>query len=188
MPSAAADCPHCRQPMHAVRARARSGYCLLLDQCRRCGGIWCDRWELYPIAADEAARLDPLDAERLAAPAPPAAGAGACPRCTSPLRPFRDPLLPPDADIERCPVCDGLWLNRGALRRARARAAATPERALPHLTRALGDQRAWPHVANLDAVTYASDDTADDAPDWRGWLRTAAPWLALATLLRLVLR
>ncbi len=188
MPSAPADCPHCRAPLRAVRARARSGYCLLLDQCPRCGGIWCDRWELYPLAADEAARLDPVDETSLAAATPLPTTPGRCPRCRTALRPFSDPVLPADAAIERCAVCDGLWLNRGSLRRAKQRAPVPPVNALPHLTRALGDARAWPHVANLDAVTYATDDAPIDELDWHAWLRNAAPWLALATLLRLLLR
>ena len=51
MPSLPAPCPHCAVTMDQVTAHARSGYCLILDQCRRCGGIWCDRWELYPLDA-----------------------------------------------------------------------------------------------------------------------------------------
>lgn len=174
--------------MHAVTARARSGYCLLLDQCPRCGGIWCDRWELYPVGADEAARLDPVDAAQLDATAPATTGPGRCPRCTSALRPFRDPAIPAGARIERCTVCEGLWLNRGELRRTRQRAAAPRSDALPHLARALGNDAAWPRITNLDAVTYTADDTASDDLDWREWLRNAAPWVVLATLLRLLLR
>ena len=51
MPSRPAPCPHCAVTMREVTAHARTGYGLLLDQCPRCGGIWCDRWELFPLDA-----------------------------------------------------------------------------------------------------------------------------------------
>jgi Zn-finger nucleic acid-binding protein len=44
-------------------------------------------------------------------------GSGECPVCTLDLKPFKDPMLPPDASIKRCPGCSGLWLNRGDLKR-----------------------------------------------------------------------
>ena len=189
MPSRPAPCPHCALTMDQVTAHARSGYCLLLDQCRRCGGIWCDRWELYPLDAAEAARLDPFDESRLQSPAEASQGPGRCPRCTTPLRPFRDPALPPDARIERCPVCDGMWLNRGALGRAKQRPPGpAPERAR-HLAQALGSTATWAQVSNLDAATYDADEPpASDQIGWREWLRSAGPWIALGALLRLLLR
>src|SRR5690606_23055822 len=117
-----APCPHCGVLMHGVSARATNGYRLVLDQCAQCGGIWCDRWELYPLDAAEAERLDAVDTDLLAVPPPAPVRPGRCPRCTCALRPFRDPLLPDDAVIERCPVCDGMWCKRGALRRAKHKA------------------------------------------------------------------
>lgn len=179
--------------MDAVRAQARSGYALVLDQCPRCGGIWCDRWELYPITAAAAADLDPLDAPRLQAPPASPAQAGRCPRCTAALRPFRDPALPADARIERCPVCDGMWLNRGSLARAKGVGATTPSgnttSLIARLGSSLGARPPWSEVRNLDAATYAADpDAPDDALDWRGALSSLVPWLALAALVRLLLR
>jgi Zn-finger nucleic acid-binding protein len=176
--------------MHQVTARARSGYGLMLDQCPQCGGVWCDRWELYPLDAGEAHRLDPLDDDRLHAGPPPPSAPGRCPRCTAPLRPFSDPVLPPDSAIERCAVCDGMWLNRGSLARAKGRTAAGDDytRRVDTLTRALGNQATWPQVSNLDAATYADDEAPTDDRQWLEWLRSAGPWIALAALLRLVLR
>ena len=52
-------------PMKPVTARANPGSLIELDQCDQCGGIWCDKWELFPIQADEAARLEPADQELL---------------------------------------------------------------------------------------------------------------------------
>lgn len=191
MPALPAACPHCAVTMRQVTARARSGYGLLLDQCPHCGGVWCDRWELYPLAADEAHRLDPLDETRLHARPPTPRTPGRCPRCTAALRPFTDPALPADAVIERCPVCDGMWLNRGSLARSKPRRPTSdgaPPAVVADLTRALGSTTHWPAVSNLDAATYAADDAPDDGRDWSTWLRRAGPWVALATLLRLLLR
>lgn len=177
--------------MRAVSARATSGYRLLLDQCERCGGIWCDRWELYPLDAADAQRLDDLDTDRLAGAPPPPDRPGRCPRCTSPLRPFRDPLLPADARIERCPVCDGMWCQRGALRRAKHRARRRPAAAdVEQLARILTPGTpppAPPAITNLDAATYASE-LAPEGVDWREWLARTGPWLAALTLLKLLLR
>jgi Zn-finger nucleic acid-binding protein len=103
--------------MNEVTAPASLGYAILLDQCPRCGGIWCDRWELYPVTMAGADRLDSVDVDALQRPTVAARAHLECPRCRARVRPFRDALLPPDARIERCPNCDGMWLNRGELRR-----------------------------------------------------------------------
>lgn len=174
--------------MAQVTAHARSGYGILLDQCPRCGGIWCDRWELYPVDGGEAARLDAPDEGRLHAPSPPPAAPGRCPRCTNALRPFRDPALPPDAMIERCPVCDGMWLNRGTLRRVKEHPAGKAPPPLPQLTGALARDATWAQVTNLDAATYAADEPPQDDAAWSDWFRSAGPWIALAALLRIFLR
>ena len=59
------QCPHCAVAMREVAARTRSGYLVLLDQCSHCGGVWCDRWELFPLAPEEARRLDNVDEKLL---------------------------------------------------------------------------------------------------------------------------
>jgi Zn-finger nucleic acid-binding protein len=178
--------------MHSVSARARSGYCLLLDQCPHCGGIWCDRWELYPLSADEAARLEALDDATLRAPDPATEAPGRCPRCTAALRPFRDPALPADARIERCAVCDGMWLNRGELSRLKRQTPTRPPGADAELIARVGGQlgasTTWSQVGNLDAATYAADDAPPGGEDWRTALSDAGPWFALAALLRLLWR
>ena len=189
MPSEPIACPYCAVRMQQVNAHARTGYALLLDQCPDCGGIWCDRWELYPLDRGEVARLDPVDEQRLRGPAPPSPSPGRCPRCTSPLRLFRDPLLPPDAHIQRCPVCDGMWLNRGELSRIKGHDAGARPAPMPQLTGALARGTTWAQVSNLDAATYAADEPpVDDQTSWLAWLRSAAPWLALSALVRLLLR
>ena len=188
-----APCPQCAVPMREVAARARSGYLIPLDQCPQCGGVWCDRWELFPLAPEDAARIDAVDAAQLHAPTSPPRSPGRCPRCTAPLRPFHDPLLPPDARIDRCAVCEGMWMNRGEL--ARIKRHSPPTRspnpaALAQLAAAYGAASKWSKVANLDAATYApdGDDTDGATSDAGSLLRSTAPWIVLRALLALLLR
>ena len=114
------QCPHCHVPMNEVTARANPGTLIQLDQCRKCGGIWCDKWELFPVDPDEAERVDAKDAvdeSLLAAPATLTRRSLYCPRCTAPLQLCNDPVLPADLLFERCLRCEGIWLNRGQMRR-----------------------------------------------------------------------
>ncbi len=192
MPTKPADCPHCGVLMHSVSSRTRSGYCVLLDQCPQCGGIWCDRWEVYPLSADEAARLDAVDESKLQQPTAAHAGPGRCPRCTAALHPFQDRALPPDARIERCAVCDGMWFNRGELsrlkRRSRSRPVGADAALIARVGGQLGASTTWSQVGNLDAATYAVDEPPPGGEAWRSALRDSGPWFALAALVRLLLR
>lgn len=110
-------CPQCSREMKQVTARANPGQLIMLDQCSQCGGIWCDKWELFPIDPDEAERIDPLDRALLRDLTPLTPKPLFCPRCTAALRVFVEPLLPKEIQLQRCNRCDGLWLNRGQFRR-----------------------------------------------------------------------
>jgi Zn-finger nucleic acid-binding protein len=179
--------------MNEVKAPAVTGYWLLLDQCPGCGGIWCDRWELYPLTAAAAQQLDSVDPAALAKPAASPRAPLTCPRCRARLAPFHDPALPADARIERCPNCEGIWLNRGELRRLKSRGAtaASPYRAandaeINRLTQAVGDAQSWPTVHNLDtAMNPALESEAPE--DLRSELMKGAAWLILRAALRLLL-
>lgn len=184
-------CPHCLCAMREVTARARTGYLLVLDQCATCGGVWCDRWELFPLSAREALRLDPVDEERLRSEVAAPQSPGRCPSCEIPLHPFRDPLLPADARIERCRVCEGMWLNRGELTRMKRRAAALekPRSAdVEQIARAYGTEMRWTKVDDVaSAMTPLEEDVQEDASapslPW-----AAVAWIALRALLHLALR
>lgn len=110
-------CPGCAQELSQVKASAAMGRAIVLDQCPSCGGIWFDQWELYQTNDSEVEKLDPVDAKALRQPVPLSETAPQCPKCNSALFRFKDPLLPSDAQILRCPLCQGLWLNRGEFRR-----------------------------------------------------------------------
>lgn len=103
--------------MNQVTVRANPGSLIQLDQCQRCGGIWCDKWELFPIDPDEAERLDAVDGKLLATPAEQVSKTLYCPRCTGKLTGLKEALLPADIVLQRCVRCDGIWLNRGQMTR-----------------------------------------------------------------------
>ena len=183
-------CPQCPGPLHEVSADAVTGYRLVLDQCPRCGGLWVDRWELFPLSAEAVEQLDPADQAALHAPAPTPAGPLSCPRCRAPLRHFRDPWLPADARIDRCPNCEGMWLNRGELRRRRARARPrrakpVPEAAADHLARAATDPLTWPTVPDLGSAMHGTGPADEEAEPALG---SHVAWLIVRALIRLLLR
>ena len=101
--------------MTQVTARANPGTLIQLDQCGKCGGIWCDKWELFPIDPDDAKRVDTVDRARLATLVELPPRELYCPRCTARLQECKDPALPVDLLFERCLRCEGIWLNRGEL-------------------------------------------------------------------------
>ena len=74
------SCPQCEVPMNPVTAKANPGTLIQLDQCGQCGGIWCDKWELFPIDPDEAERVDAVDEKLLTNLVTPAAKTLYCPR------------------------------------------------------------------------------------------------------------
>jgi Zn-finger nucleic acid-binding protein len=103
--------------MNPVTARANPGSLIQLDQCAKCGGVWCDKWELFPVDPDESERVDVVDDKLLITPFELGKKTLYCPRCTGALHLFKEPLLPADIHLVRCMHCDGIWLNRGQLRR-----------------------------------------------------------------------
>ena len=110
-------CPQCDVSMNSVAVRANPGSLIELDQCAQCGGIWCDKWELFPIQPDEAGRLEPADQELLRAPLPLLPKTLHCPRCTARLSAVKEPSLGADVQFQRCLKCDAIWLNRGQFTR-----------------------------------------------------------------------
>jgi len=103
--------------MNAVVARANPGSLIQLDQCGHCGGVWCDKFELFPVQAGEAERIEAIDQKLLNQNVEAVKKTLYCPRCTAALSLFTEPLLPADIRLMRCMRCDGIWLNRGEFTR-----------------------------------------------------------------------
>lgn len=185
----ALSCPQCGAAMNEVGAPASVGYSIILDQCPRCGGIWCDRWELYPLTAAAAAQLDPVNQAALAQPTAPRSEPLECPRCRARMRRFLDPSLPQGARIERCPNCDGMWLKRGELRRFKHRDA--PGSATRRPTEAQLDRLAQATIPTAAvrrlADAFDSAQPTGDESDVRQDILAGTAWLIARTVLRLLL-
>ncbi|HYA27515.1 MAG TPA: zf-TFIIB domain-containing protein [Acidobacteriota bacterium] len=123
-------CPQCAWVMNEVATQANPGQLIVLDQCSKCGGVWCDKWELFPVDAGEAEKIDPLDKELLKDRTELTNRQLYCPRCTAELHVFADPILPKDIQLQHCRRCDGVWLNRGQFRRYKSYQKQTRARKL----------------------------------------------------------
>ena len=191
--SGVARCPDCRVQMREVSARARTGYLLALDQCGGCGGLWFDRWELFPLHHEEVVDLDTVDLTMLDRSVGNHAS-GDCPRCEVGLRDFRDSNLPSDARVARCHVCEGMWLQRGQLRIVKraasdnARTGPVEDAELRALVETYGDKADWARVKHLDNATYEHEEAPPRVADIGQLVESSLPWLVLHALFRLLTR
>lgn len=185
-------CPLCETGMKEVSARANPGTLIVLDQCGKCGGIWCDKWELFPVDPGEAERLDPLDKELLQAPVTLKKETLYCPRCGDRLRVFKDPILPSEIRLQRCRRCDGIWLNRGQFSRYKHFQKKTREdklggeERLQKLVHAYQNPQSWVTTGTRGIYAYPQAEAESD--NWPSLTLKGALSLILQTLLRLVLR
>jgi len=187
-------CPECCGALHEVYAQANYGRVLLLDQCRSCGGVWFDRWELFFTTSEAIRKLEGVDLDNLLSGNPVEKGKGLCPRCSMALVVFTDPNLPKDALIERCPDCSGLWLNRGELGRyarhkdsfRQGRPSETGEvETLKHLQRELKlDNISMPTTMELAARLQEEGDRPVDTKE----VAKDVAFLALQSFLRLAFK
>lgn len=106
-------CPNEGAEMRPVKTQSHVAQTIFLDQCPDCGGIWFDRSELYRARDGEAAKVEALDEAGLVSPTIMTEQTRRCPRDGTELARFTDPYFPQGIIVERCPSCDGFWLNRG---------------------------------------------------------------------------
>lgn len=106
-------CPDENIMMRRVRTSAHYGMPFVLEQCRRCGGLWFDDAELHQVRRGEAERIELVDTVALQKASPIQNKTLRCSKDRVQLLRFKDPNFPPDLVIERCPVCRGFWLKRG---------------------------------------------------------------------------
>lgn len=158
--------------MAQVTARATPGTLIQVDQCQQCGGIWCDKWELFPLDADEADQLDPVDENLLRNSAQLATKTLYCPRCADELAVFADPILPKEIQLQRCRHCDGLWLRRGQFRRYKEYQQGTRRKKMSgakiaaKLPEVYADPKSWVVTGTKGIFAYprgaeASDEAVD---------------------------
>ncbi len=177
--------------MAEVIARAAPGSLIQLDQCGQCGGIWCDKWELFPVDADEADRLDPLNEDLLRKAFRPPQKTLYCPRCADELRIFADPILPKEIQLFRCRHCDGIWLNRGQFQRYKkyqkgTRAAKMgKEKVAAKLPEVYADPKSWVVTGTKGIYAYPRGEEEND--DLVGKSFGGGAKLVLQSLVRMIL-
>lgn len=197
-------CPECGNGLKEVYAEANYGRALLLDQCDECGGIWFDSWELYYLKDAETKRLDTINSDKLLGLVPSQRGSGLCPRCDdSSLEPFQDANLPTGSKIQRCPRCNGLWLNRGELfkyeehknkLRSRLETAQASTKGAEAVLAVDGQLAKWETVSRLGAVLNTRPELNADTPasednNWdRKELTKDALFLILQILFKIVFK
>ncbi len=106
-------CPNDNIEMKQVKIESHYGQPIILEQCKRCGGIWFDESELFRAKHGEAEKIELLDNEILRTPSFMEKALLTCPRDNSELVRFDDRYFPKGIILLRCPSCKGIWLNRG---------------------------------------------------------------------------
>lgn len=99
--------------MHQVKIVAHYGEPIVVDQCKKCGGIWFDESELFRAKQGEAEKIEALNAEILRNPTTIEHPNLICPGDQTVMQQFTDKYFPQDIVLVRCPSCHGFWLNRG---------------------------------------------------------------------------
>ncbi|MHC5034536.1 MAG: TFIIB-type zinc ribbon-containing protein [Planctomycetota bacterium] len=146
------ECPRCEGA--ALDKVAFVGYSdIVLDRCGECGGFWLDGGEL-DLVNRELQEIMPVTGKgfsefvnrahlpywykrlerrnvttEFAVPGPPVKGAelkeeagSECPACEAPLNRY----IAFGIELEGCPDCKGLWLDKGELRRLKDKAQEGP--------------------------------------------------------------
>lgn len=106
------ECPVDQSNMEIVSFSTHYSSQVFVDQCSVCGGIWFDDSELYVIKNGEAKKTKDIDINILKNNTLINDDNLLCPKDNTKLIRYNDILLPKDIIIERCSVCNGLWLNR----------------------------------------------------------------------------
>jgi len=106
-------CPNDNAEMTQVKIEGHYGQPVLLEQCKECGGIWFDEMKLFSARNGEAEKIEVFDSKNLWTPTNMAKRIRRCPLDQSELFRFKDRYFLKGIILERCPSCNGIWLNRG---------------------------------------------------------------------------
>ncbi|MEO0115321.1 MAG: zf-TFIIB domain-containing protein [candidate division WOR-3 bacterium] len=101
-------CPVCRVNMEQIYGTAETGLSVHIDKCPKCEGFWFDNQELFIISSEIAKKFDAeFTAQKI-----PDSKDRICPNCQLPLILLKDPELSKRVQIDICPKCLGLWLDK----------------------------------------------------------------------------
>lgn len=102
-------CPNCSIEMNQSSLKTDADAYALVDQCPQCGGVWFDRNELYRFAAVPDSLLA-VDRKLLSAPVPQKEHLS-CPKCSTMLAKYNDPVFKNMVVFMLCRDCGGIWMN-----------------------------------------------------------------------------
>jgi Zn-finger nucleic acid-binding protein len=106
-------CPNDNTEMSQAKIEGHYGQPILLEQCKECGGIWFDEMKLFSARNGEAERIEVFDSKNLWTPTSMVKRIRRCPLDQTELFRFKDRYFLKGIILERCPSCNGIWLNRG---------------------------------------------------------------------------
>jgi Zn-finger nucleic acid-binding protein len=106
-------CPNDNTEMSKVKIEGQYDQPILLEQCKECGGIWFDAMKLFSARNGEAEKIEVFDSKILWTPTNVVNRIRRCPLDQSELFRFKDRYFLKGVILERCPSCNGIWLNRG---------------------------------------------------------------------------
>jgi Zn-finger nucleic acid-binding protein len=106
-------CPNDRTELRQVKTVGHYGGPIIVDQCEKCGGIWFEESELFRAKQGEAEKIEMLNTGILRTPSTFENSTLICPRDKAAMHRFTDKYFPQDIVLVRCPLCHGIWLNRG---------------------------------------------------------------------------
>jgi Zn-finger nucleic acid-binding protein len=168
-PRSGVSCPECSKPCVPLNCGS-----VVVDLCRRCGGIWFDDREIGVFRA----KLRKFDLTRLKASHQPSAGGltsiSACPRCDVVMDTFTYGVNT-KVTPQRCAQCQGIWLDSVQLKAFLALARLSQE-IEPHVrgvVEALGDEQRekekWNRIGQFG-------DELNRTIRWRRWYGGYGLW------------
>ena len=111
-------CLRCDSVELEVQPRGEGADVIEVDVCPSCRGVWLDASELAKIDDNFFVDIEAMELEKTDASA--ADGELSCPRC--PPGTALDKVRPRGMRsliVDRCPACQGFWLDRGELEKVR---------------------------------------------------------------------
>ena len=160
-------CPACGNQMEEITIDGVS-----VDVCRRgCGGVWFDRFELQKMdEAHEQAGECLLEIEIQGDFQVDHSEKRACPKCEGLvlMRHFFTPKR--EIEVDECPGCAGIWIDRDELRKIRDQFATEEDRdraAEQYFEEAFGD--------DLEAMKSESEEKLDKARKFARLFRFICP-------------
>lgn len=101
------NCPRCKEELSVVNISGTT-----VDKCNSCGGLWLDLGELEKVkSSPDKDTIDTGDEGNLQN-LNCVSGQLSCPRCEN-LMDEINYLVSSGIKIDRCPVCEGIWLDKG---------------------------------------------------------------------------